>query len=146
MDYSKVKTDYLDEAAEWRKYRDAGGALDWVDFYPLRDKWREAGGTWHGPNVEHGTMPMDALLAFLERIAQLEYIAGNPDKTTSVALRLYWATQRGRSEEMDAVALRMREAGHTFRAIGQALNISGSAASRRYKHGKARAVAREGGK
>lgn len=31
----------------------------------IRDRWREAGGTFHGPRVEHGNMEERALLRFL---------------------------------------------------------------------------------
>lgn len=36
----------------------------------LRALWREAGGDFHGPNVETGTMPEAKLLPLLRRLAQ----------------------------------------------------------------------------
>jgi len=42
-----------------------------VDEYTdaeLRRMWRGAGGGFHGPNVEHGTMPEDLLLPFIRTL------------------------------------------------------------------------------
>lgn len=36
----------------------------------LRVAWRRAGGSFHGPNVETGTMPEVKLLKFLRELAQ----------------------------------------------------------------------------
>lgn len=35
----------------------------------LRKAWREAGGDFHGPNIETGTMPEAKLLPFLRSLA-----------------------------------------------------------------------------
>ncbi len=34
----------------------------------LRALWRQAGGQFHGPNIETGTMPESALLPFLRKL------------------------------------------------------------------------------
>jgi hypothetical protein len=41
----------------------------------LRQMWRGAGGEFHGPNVETGTMPEAALLPFLRKLVTVERIA-----------------------------------------------------------------------
>lgn len=38
----------------------------------MRRLWRDAGGSFHGPITETGTMPEDKLLPFLRRVARLE--------------------------------------------------------------------------
>ena len=42
----------------------------------LRSLWRSAGGSFHGPNVEHGTMPEDKLLSFLRSVIDTSIRAG----------------------------------------------------------------------
>jgi hypothetical protein len=51
-------------AAEGR----ADGAIILTDE-ALRDRWRAAGGSFHGPNVEHGIMAEARLLPFLRALA-----------------------------------------------------------------------------
>jgi hypothetical protein len=46
----------------------AGGAITLTDE-ALRERWRAAGGSFHGPNVEHGIMAEARLLPFLRALA-----------------------------------------------------------------------------
>jgi hypothetical protein len=39
----------------------------------LRQRWRDAGGGFHGPNVEHGDMPEAKLLPFLRSLVTREH-------------------------------------------------------------------------
>jgi len=43
-----------------------------MDSNKLRAMWRDAGGSFHGPNIETGTMPESKLLPLLARLAAAE--------------------------------------------------------------------------
>ena len=44
-----------------------------MDSNKLRAMWRDAGGSFHGPNIETGTMPESKLLPLLARLAEAEW-------------------------------------------------------------------------
>lgn len=50
-----------------RRHR-APSAPQKTEDWDLRDLWRNAGGSFHGPNVEHGSMPEEKLLPFLRSL------------------------------------------------------------------------------
>lgn len=49
----------------------------------LREIWRHAGGRFHGPNVETGTMPEEKLLPFLRKLLT----AGRPSDSSDFVKR-----------------------------------------------------------
>jgi hypothetical protein len=55
--------------SEWLGLR--AGEDDMTDS-ELRDLWRKAGGNFHGPRIETGTMPEAALLPFLRGLVTAE--------------------------------------------------------------------------
>lgn len=42
--------------------------MSFARYEYLRDKWRDLGGKFYGPNIEHGSMPESRLLPFLAAI------------------------------------------------------------------------------
>lgn len=75
-----------DQAAEQPEKE--GYLAPWKSATDLRKLWRDAGGSFHGPNVETGTMPEATLLPFLRKLVMVD--AHHPDsgEWVSVADRL----------------------------------------------------------
>lgn len=46
--------------------------INMIAYHELIDLWRKAGGEFHGPNVETGTMPESQLLPFLQALVGSE--------------------------------------------------------------------------
>lgn len=45
-----------------------GENIGYAEYLELRAYWAELGGSFYGPNVEHGTMPESKLLPLLRRL------------------------------------------------------------------------------
>ncbi len=72
----------------------------------LRAMWREAGGRFHGPNIETGTMPESILLPFLRRMREFAQAGGH---TMTDTLQQVIAEMRAfESETLDAWATRLQ--------------------------------------
>lgn len=74
--------------------REAGSFTD----FELRKLWRQAGGGFHGPRVETGTMPESKLLPFLRALAT----PSQPAQPAQAVPQFLWINIRALRSAMDA--------------------------------------------
>lgn len=54
--------------------KDSHDNITFGQYFDLRRMWRNLGGEFYGPNVEHGSMPESKLLPLLQRLQRLHNV------------------------------------------------------------------------
>lgn len=65
-------SDQEDRRTHVRYLNKTGDNMGYEEYLALRKYWRDVGGEFFGPNVEHGSMPESKLLPLLRRLVRYQ--------------------------------------------------------------------------